>query len=226
MCASFANRWTAEEDEIVKRYYPIEGPQPLVARLPKRSLQAIKGRAYDLGLLFVEKWTEEEYRVLREEFSTRGQAWVAMKLGRSRSCVKTMAQRLGIEGRSDWRTKIKTDNASYRGYQGLSGTRWGVIRSGAIRRNLDFDITMEYAWEIYERQGGKCALSGVPIPFASNRATNDGVASLDRIDSSEGYVKGNIQWLHESVNRMKWDLPQSEFIDYCHRVAALYPKIP
>ena len=44
-------------------------------------------------------------------------------------------------------------------------------------------------------------------------------ASLDRIDSSKGYVKGNIQWVHIAINFMKHSLPEEEFVRWCCLVA-------
>lgn len=42
--------------------------------------------------------------------------------------------------------------------------------------------------------------------------------SIDRIDSSVGYVRGNVQFVCDVVNRMKQDLPQNEFMVWCRRV--------
>lgn len=40
-------------------------------------------------------------------------------------------------------------------------------------------------------------------------------ASLDRIDSSKGYVEGNVQWVHKDVNYIKQDLEESYFKKLC-----------
>ena len=45
-------------------------------------------------------------------------------------------------------------------------------------------------------------------------------ASLDRIDSSEGYVPGNVQWVHLVVNDLKSNMPQEEFLNWCRDIAA------
>ena len=42
--------------------------------------------------------------------------------------------------------------------------------------------------------------------------------SIDRIDSAVGYVRGNVQFVCDVVNRMKQDLPQSEMFIWCRRV--------
>lgn len=47
----------------------------------------------------------------------------------------------------------------------------------------------------------------------------DGTASLDRIDSSKGYVEGNVHWVHKDINIMKWDFPLETFIKMCKFVA-------
>jgi hypothetical protein len=43
-------------------------------------------------------------------------------------------------------------------------------------------------------------------------------ASVDRIDSSKGYIKGNVQWVHKTINKMKWGYSQGEFIEFCEAV--------
>jgi len=43
-------------------------------------------------------------------------------------------------------------------------------------------------------------------------------ASLDRIDSSKGYIEGNVQWVHRKINMMKQSYTQEEFIELCQAV--------
>lgn len=42
--------------------------------------------------------------------------------------------------------------------------------------------------------------------------------SIDRIDSTVGYVRGNVQFVCDVVNRMKQDLPQTELFVWCRRI--------
>jgi hypothetical protein len=44
-------------------------------------------------------------------------------------------------------------------------------------------------------------------------------ASLDRIDSSKGYTIDNVQWVHKTVNLMKRELNQQDFIDICNKIS-------
>jgi hypothetical protein len=92
------------------------------------------------------------------------------------------------------------------------------IKAKAKAREIKFNLSIDDIWKIYEKQNGKCALSGVEIKFA-NKAKLPNTASLDRIDSSKHYTIENIQWVHKDVNRMKMDMSQDEFINYCKIIA-------
>lgn len=43
-------------------------------------------------------------------------------------------------------------------------------------------------------------------------------ASLDRIDSLKGYAEGNVQWVHKTVDQMKWNLSQEELVKWCRLI--------
>jgi hypothetical protein len=112
----------------------------------------------------------------------------------------------------------------------LSKSYWSGIVKHASERNLEFSIDMKYAWKLFKKQKGKCALSGVDILIDRSWSQNTymgksiNTASLDRIDSSKGYIKGNIQWVHKIVNKMKSNLLESDFIDWCSKISE-YRKI-
>jgi hypothetical protein len=48
---------------------------------------------------------------------------------------------------------------------------------------------------------------------------NKNTASLDRIDSSRGYIEGNVQWVHKMANMCKQHYSQKRFIDMCIAVS-------
>ena len=60
-------------------------------------------------------------------------------------------------------------------------------------------------------QDFKCALTGREID-AMEVCNN---ASLDRIDSTIGYIEGNLQWVTSEVNMMKQHYTQEDFISVC-----------
>ena len=65
------DRWTKEEDDIIKKYYPIEG-ENIKRRLNGRTYTAIKTRARKLGVFYKNRWTKEEDDILRKYYPIEG----------------------------------------------------------------------------------------------------------------------------------------------------------
>ena len=118
----------------------------------------------------------------------------------------------------------KSELVRKNGYKDMSFSWWRKMQKGAIQRGYEFCITMEYIWKIYEKQNRMCPLSNLPIVFFpdSNRRQYQ-TASLDRIDSNLGYIKGNIQVVNKVINQMKSYFSEEEFIAFCNLVAKRRP---
>lgn len=83
-------------------------------------------------------------------------------------------------------------------------------------RDIDWDLDFEYLADLLIDQDYKCALTGWSIDALE---INKNSASLDRIDSEKGYIKGNVQWVHKMVNMCKQQYTQEEFISMCTSIA-------
>lgn len=116
--------------------------------------------------------------------------------------------------------KMRGENSVlFKGCGDISGKYWGNINTRANRRNYEINISIEEGWKLYLKQERKCALSGIPIGFANaNKKSSETTASLDRKDSTKGYVINNIQWVHKKINIMKNIYSQEEFINLCKQV--------
>lgn len=92
------------------------------------------------------------------------------------------------------------------------------------RKIKEVDIDIQYIWDLFLKQDRKCVLTGLELTFPKSNAgksfTNS-TASLDRIDSNKGYIKGNVQWVHKDVNMMKRFYTQEHFINMCKLVAII-----
>jgi len=145
--------------------------------------------------------------------TTHSIAWL-MKNGVKLSC--------GCLKADSSRSRRRESHPTWTGYNDISGAFWCRVKTGARIRKIEFDITIEEAWQLYLEQHQLCALSGQPIFFA--KSTDElkaglNTASLDRIDSNKGYVKDNIQWVHVDVNYMKQWFDQNKFIEWCEHIA-------
>jgi hypothetical protein len=116
------------------------------------------------------------------------------------------------------KTKCGRNHPRWKGHKAIAGHFWSAIKAGAVRRDIVFDLSIEQAWDLYVKQGRKCALSDVPIKFAKTGA-DDTTASLDRIDSTGTYCLSNVQWVHKDINLMKNHFSQEEFVAWCKKVA-------
>lgn len=115
--------------------------------------------------------------------------------------------------------KNKEKSKKWSGYQDISGKFWNRLKYSAKERKLDFNLDIEYLWELYLKQNRKCALSGIDIIFATKSLSKDGTCSLDRKDSSMGYIKDNVQWVHKEVNKIKQDLSDDKLIYWCRLIS-------
>lgn len=118
---------------------------------------------------------------------------------------------------------FKTINGAYnfQGYKSISFIYFKSCKNGAKIRNLEFNITKEDIYNLWVKQNGKCALSGLDIKIERNyKKMKEGMtASLDRIDSTKGYTLDNIQWIHKHLNKMKMNFDNEYFIEMCKLVA-------
>ena len=96
---------------------------------------------------------------------------------------------------------------------------WSKILEGAKRRRLEFTITPDYIQSLFDKQQGRCALSGLPLKLKTRYKDSEYTASLDRIDSSIGYIPGNVQWVHKHINKMKMEFDNDYFIECCRQIA-------
>lgn len=120
--------------------------------------------------------------------------------------------------------KLKREsNPNWTGYKELSGTYLKTLRRNCRQRKgekTEFNVTAKYLWELFQNQNRKCNLSGLDITLDEDSYTSKlSTASIDRIDSSKGYIKGNVQWVHKRINTMKMDLSDDKFIGFCTAVA-------
>ena len=81
-------------------------------------------------------------------------------------------------------------------------------------------IPLEYILDLYEKQKGLCALSGIRMTFIKKTDGNKihTNLSIDRIDSSIGYEIGNIQLVCAIVNVMKSTLLKPELQWWCSKI--------
>ena len=146
-----------------------------------------------------------------------------LKKGRKNYCCRECA----AKGASKTRTGLKrpVTEALLEHLQSICGNRRDEYSSfrytfrNAKKRFKDFNLDLEYLKEIWDNQKGICPYTGIELilPEENNIDTLNITrrASLDRINSELGYVKGNVQFVSTPINYMKstmTDLQTKQFL--------------
>jgi hypothetical protein len=110
-------------------------------------------------------------------------------------------------------SKRGKDHASYKGTKHITKTYFSQIKLNAKKRNLKFKLSINDLDNLLEKQNFSCYLSGQKI------TVHNKTASLDRIDSSQGYIIDNVAWIHKDIQRMKSNFTVDYFINICNKIS-------
>lgn len=106
----------------------------------------------------------------------------------------------------------------------LKGTLSNKLQSAKKRAKADgmaFDLTLEFITELWNKQSGLCARTGVEMGRIGDKWLSP---SLDRVDPTKGYEVDNVQWVCWRYNDAKSNMSDEGFISMCLAVAATYFK--
>jgi hypothetical protein len=102
--------------------------------------------------------------------------------------------------------------------------------SGRARsRGREVSVSVADLERMYRLQRGRCALTGMPLGLARNPtggARNPWTLSIDRIDSTAGYIAGNVHLVTTMANVAKAEFSMSDFRKMCLAVAEHYAPSP
>jgi hypothetical protein len=112
-------------------------------------------------------------------------------------------------------------------YKILVHLRANLIRAATRKgKNVQpVEVDLDYLYEVGSSQDFFCALTGNELEFTRGGShwlgkwCNPQSCTIDRIDSSKGYVEGNIQLITWKANCLKQHLNNEEFIEFCKDVA-------
>jgi hypothetical protein len=93
------------------------------------------------------------------------------------------------------------------------------------KKNSSIDFDIGYLKEVWDSQDGICPFAGIKM---SLRTMKDSLksritaycASVDRIDNSIGYVRGNIRFVCHMANMARNKYSDEQVIEFCRLVAA------
>ena len=132
------------------------------------------------------------------------------------------AEKAGRAGQPYGQCKSCTRNSTIAKTDGnISYALRALLWRGGTRGQKFFDrqgLTLENLYEVYAKQNGRCALTGLLLTAKRGVGRVAGNVSLDRIDNSLGYTKQNIQLTTLKANEMKGDGTEEQLLSYCKAI--------
>jgi len=101
------------------------------------------------------------------------------------------------------------------------------VQASARGRNIEFNLSKDFLYELYEKQKGNCYYTGKKMvlkiysgikPNRENIQLFKDYLTIDRLDSSKGYEKGNVALCTLKVNTAKGSLSYDEFLQIANFV--------
>lgn len=118
------------------------------------------------------------------------------------------------------RTHGSRDDEARAGLTRLCSTHFTSEKRGKRRKNLisQSEASPEVLFEIWKRQGGCCALTGIEMTFIKGKGRVPTNCSLDRIDSRKPYTRDNLHLVCYQVNCMKGELGMKQLKFWCNAI--------
>jgi hypothetical protein len=102
------------------------------------------------------------------------------------------------------------------GCKNRSRPKW---HGGGSQIGKSYNITIEHLNELWIKQNGICALSGILMTNIIGEGYKEFNCSVDRIDTNIGYMIGNMRLVCNKINTMRNNYTDENFIWFCKRVA-------
>ena len=136
------------------------------------------------------------------------------KLSRKNFCSRTCVGKNNTKNFGDGSKRYNISQHSGSRRDNLTKFRYHF--RNISKRTKELDVSVEDLKEVWENQKGICPYLGIELHLNSyGKIKKDPItsASLDRIDSSKGYVKGNLQWISRAMNYLKNDMSEQQVFE-------------
>jgi hypothetical protein len=89
------------------------------------------------------------------------------------------------------------------------------LKHSRVKQGIEWHLTTEHLKELWDKQKGRCALTGQYMTWYKGEGTQELNVSIDRIHPDKPYYLTNIQLICYRMNIMKHTLNDSELYWWC-----------
>jgi hypothetical protein len=148
-----------------------------------------------------------------------------LKLNRNNYCSRICTGK--HVGKNNFGNKTPIRRSGYTNCRTDEFSKFRYYYRSIRNRFKDVDITLEDLKNQWENQNGVCEFSGIKLILSTYKKIIKNsiyAASVDRIDSNKGYVKGNIKWVSVAINYMKNTMTEEMVWELCGHISNNYIK--
>jgi hypothetical protein len=141
------------------------------------------------------------------------------KLNRPNFCSRTCVGKNNSKNFGD--KKSNYDISQHSNNRSDKYTKFKYHYRSILSRNKEVTVTVDDLKYVWDKQEGICEFSGVQLVLSTySKIIKNPIytASLDRIDSSKGYIKGNIRWVSAAINYMKNNMSDDMVWELCNLI--------
>lgn len=95
-------------------------------------------------------------------------------------------------------------------------------RDRATKAGVPFNLTLDFLKDLWVKQDGKCALSGLPMTFELKLGRTSTNVSIDKKNRLFGYTQDNVQLVCMAANQAKSDMSEEELYNLCKSIVKTY----
>lgn len=118
--------------------------------------------------------------------------------------------------------KAKDRYSDEKRLQYVLNSRLLAAKNRASSKGIEFQLSLQDLTKLWDKQGGKCAISGIPMTYELNQGRVFSNVSIDQVVPGKGYIPENIQLVCMAVNQIKSDFDMQTVLYICKQIINNY----
>jgi hypothetical protein len=138
-------------------------------------------------------------------------------------CDRICAGKNNVEHLHEYAGKFNANLVSNNRSDQYTEFRWYIknIIKNSKKKNRSYDIDLKYLKGLWEQQEGICPFTKQKLELRTHSYKSQAhpySASLDRIDNTKGYIKGNVRFVSLIFNYARNTFTDEQVLQFCKEI--------